>query len=66
MTEITFILVFFFTVFLNKKNKNMEYHKNVIPTHLYTIQKSVLLKTRESPFFSSLDNEVYYYIFMFG
>ena len=37
-------------LFLKTKNKNMVYNKNGIPWHLHIIQKSALLKNRESPF----------------
>ena len=35
-------------LFLKTKNKNTEYNKNGIPWHLHIIQKSALLKIRES------------------
>ena len=46
--EIALIQVLFFT--LGSKQKNMVYHKNEIPWHLHTINKSALLKTTESHF----------------
>ena len=46
ITEIVLIQMFFFTVASKQKNK----WKHGIPWHLHTMQKSALLKTRESHF----------------
>ena len=47
VTEIGFIQVFFFYRCSKQKNKNLEYHKNGVPWHVNTSQKSALFRTRE-------------------